>query len=135
MIIRQRITIISRSRPNPDINEELIWLCESLGLFSARDRDRSLYRLFVELLKHSKNRIALSSDQLAYATSLSRGTVVHHLNKLREAGIVVSDKNRYILRVENLEQLMEEIEQDALRIFSNMKKVAKAIDNELGIGN
>jgi len=55
MIIReQRITIIRTTVPRQhDINEELKWFGQSLGLFSERDKDSSLYRLFVELLKSS----------------------------------------------------------------------------------
>ncbi len=48
MIIReQRITIIRIARPRQNnLNEEMKWLGHSLGLFTDRDKDSSLYRLF-----------------------------------------------------------------------------------------
>jgi predicted transcriptional regulator len=135
MIIReQRITIIRTSRPRgDDINRDLKWFGQSLGLFSDRDKDSSLYRLFVELLKSSRTRQAISSDELAYKLKLSRGTVVHHLNKLLEAGIIVSERNRYVLRVQNLEFLVDELRKDLKRTMDNLKEIAQEIDEELGL--
>ena len=94
MIIREhRITIIRISRPKRgNINDELRWFGHSLGLFSDRDKDSSLYRLFIELVKSGKKNEAMTSDELAYKLNLSRGTVVHHLNKLLKSGIVVQEQ-------------------------------------------
>lgn len=135
MIIReQRITIIRTSRPRgDDVNRDLKWFGQSLGLFSERDKDSSLYRLFVELLKSSRTRQAISSDELAYKLKLSRGTVVHHLNKLLEAGIIVVERNRYVLRVQNLEYLVDELRKDLKRTMDSLKEIAREIDEELGL--
>lgn len=133
MIIReQRITIIRVSRPRQhNVNDELKWLGHSLGLFTERDKDSSLYRLFVELIKSRRGNKLLTSDELAHRVGLSRGTVVHHLNKLLESGIVVSERNRYVLRVGNLEVLIEELRKDVRRTLDDLKAIAKQIDEEL----
>ena len=133
MIIReQRITIIRVSRPrHHNVNDELKWLGHSLGLFGERDKDSSLYRLFVELIKSRRSNQLLTSDELAHRVGLSRGTVVHHLNKLLESGIVVSERNRYALRVGNLEVLIEELRKDVRRTLDDLKAVARQIDEEL----
>ncbi|MBI2550240.1 winged helix-turn-helix transcriptional regulator [Candidatus Woesearchaeota archaeon] len=133
MIIReQRITIIRVSRPRQhNVNDELRWLGHSLGLFTERDKDSSLYRLFVELIKSRRGNQLLTSDELAHRVGLSRGTVVHHLNKLLESGIVVSERNRYVLRVGNLEVLIEELRKDVRRTLDDLKAIAKQIDEEL----
>jgi len=130
----QRITIIKFRKPlKKNINEELQWFGSSLGLFNLRDKDRSCFRIFIELVKSSRKKKPLSSDELAYKTGLSRGTVIHHLNKLMGSGIVVSEKNKYILRVENLKVLVEEIEKDIKRACSDLKNIAKNSDEELGL--
>jgi len=130
----QKITIIRFRKPlKKDINEELQWLGSSLGLFNLRDRDSSCFRIFIELVKSSRKKKPLSSDELAYKTGLSRGTVIHHLNRLMGSGIVVNEKNKYILRVENLKVLVEEIEKDIKRACSDLKEIAKNIDEELGL--
>ena len=130
----QRITIIKFRKPlKKNINEELQWFGSSLGLFNLRDKDSSCFRVFIELVKSSRKKKPLSSDELAYKTGLSRGTVIHHLNKLMGSGIVVSEKNKYILRVENLKVLVDEIEKDIKRACSDLKDIAKNIDEELGL--
>jgi len=68
---------------------------------------------------------------LAYKLKLSRGTVVHHLNKLLESGIIVADRNRYILRVNNLEVLVNELRKDIRRTMDALKEIARQIDEEL----
>ena len=135
MILReQRITIIRSSHPRRrNINDELLWFGHSLGLFSERDKDSSLYRLFVELLKSGRQQQAITSDELAYRLGLSRGTVVHHLNKLLESGIIVAERNRYVLRVQNLEILVDELRKDIKRTLDSMKEIARLIDGELGL--
>ena len=128
----QRITIIKTRRPQePDINHELQWLGSSLGLFNLRDKDKSCFRIFLELVKASKLHIALSSDEIAYKLHLTRGTVIHHINRLLDSGIVVHEGNKYLLRVNNLRSLVEEVEKDLKRACDDLKEVAEDIDNRL----
>lgn len=132
--IRQRITIVNIRKPNEhNVNKELQWLGSSLGLFSLRDKDKSCFRVFIELLKSAKAKQALTSDELALKLSLSRGTIIHHINRLMESGLVVHEGNKYILRVENLKSLIEEIEKDIKRACEDLKEVAKEIDERLGL--
>ena len=130
----QRITIIKSQRPEArDINADLQWLGASLGLFNLRDKDKSTFRIFLELLKSSKQKKPISSDDIAERLKLSRGTVVHHLNKLQEAGIIVSERSRYILREDNLELLVGDIEKDMKRACNELKQIAKEIDRFFNI--
>lgn len=130
----QKITIINLRKPAAkNINHELQWLGTSLGLFNLRDKDKSCFRIFIELLKNAKQKRALSSDEISYKLKLSRGTVVHHLNKLIEAGIVTEYKNRYMLRVDNLKDLIDEVEKDIRRTCDTLRDVATDIDSTLGL--
>lgn len=132
--IRQRITIMDIQKPRDhNINTDLQWLGTSLGLIGLRDRDRSCFRIFIELLKYAKHNRPLSSDELAYNLHLSRGTVVHHLRKLLEAGMVVNDRNRYVLRVNTLRQLIHEIQRDTERTLEELREAAKLLDQQLGL--
>ncbi len=135
MIIRRhKITIINIKKPKEhDLNKELQWFGNALGLFSLRDKDKSCFRIFIALLRGAKLEHEFTSDELAFQLNLSRGTVVHHLNKLMESGIVVHDGNRYNLRVNNLEMLMDEVQKDLNRTCQDLKQVAKEIDGILGL--
>jgi predicted transcriptional regulator len=133
-IIRHKITLINIRKPEKEnLNQELQWLGDSLGLFNLRDRDRSCFRIFIELLKASKAKRPLNSDELAHTLGLSRGTIIHHINTLMEAGIVVSDGNAYRLRVENLQALIDEVEKDVKRTTEQLREVAKDLDTWLGL--
>jgi|TARA_Y100000310_G_scaffold345855_1_gene471489 predicted transcriptional regulator len=132
--IRQRITIVNIRRPaERNVNRELQWLGSSLGLFNLRDKDKSCFRVFIELLKSAKAQKTLTSDQLATRLDLSRGTIIHHINRLLESGIVIHEGNTYTLRVENLKSLIDEVEKDIKRACDDLREVAKEIDDRLGL--
>jgi predicted transcriptional regulator len=130
----QRITIVKINKPSQlNINQKLQWLGNSLGLFNLRDKNKSCFRIFIEFLKNAKNNTAVTSDEIAEKLDLSRGTVVHHINRLMEAGILSHTKNKYYLRVNNLNYLIDEIEKDVTRTMNDLKNVAKEIDETLGL--
>jgi len=134
MIISKKITIVKINRPKErSINAELQWLGNSLGLFNMRDKDKSCFRIFIELLKAAKTNEKLSSDEIAEKIGITRGTVIHHLNKLMDAGIVLHLGNKYILRVENLEELIHELQRDIHRTILDLRQVAEDIDRSLGL--
>ena len=130
--IRRRITIVNIRKPTEgNVNQELQWLGSSLGLFNLRDKDKSCFRVFIELLKSAKQHHTLTSDNLAGRLSLSRGTIIHHINKLMEFGLVLHEGNNYTLRVDTLRALMEELEKDLKRALDDLKEVANEIDKTL----
>ena len=135
MIIRhQKITIVNVRKPSQrNVNFDLQWLGTSLGLFNLRDKDKSCFRIFLELIKAAKNKNPMTSDELASKLSLSRGTVIHHINKLMESGLVIHDKGRYMLRVDNLKLLISELEKDVERTLGDLKDVASGIDDWMGL--
>ena len=120
-----------RKPSQKSINDELQWLGNSLGLFNLRDKDKSCFRIFIELLKDTKNKKPATSDELAHKLGLSRGTIIHHINKLMDSGIVVHNKNRYFLRVDSLSNLIDEVEKDIKRACDDLKQIAEDIDKKL----
>ena len=133
-VYHQRITIVRIRKPaEKNVNQELQWFGNSLGLFNLRDKDKSCFRIFIELLKAAKAKRPLSSDELAFRLNLTRGTVIHHINKLMDSGIVVYDGKRYMLRVDNLKDLVDEVEKDIERTCSDLKSIADEIDKRLGL--
>lgn len=133
-ILYQKITIVRYNKPiKNDINEDLQWVGNSLGLFNLRDKDKSCFRIFIELLKTAKENKKISSDEIAHKLDLSRGTVVHHINKMIEAGIILREGNRYILRNDSLQSLVDQIESDAKQACKELRDVAKEIDERIGL--
>ena len=133
MFVR-KITIVNIKRPRePSLNDELQWFGTSLGLFGDRDRDKSCFRIFIELMKAIKAAGGLTSDQLSDKLNLTRATVIHHLNSLMERGIVVHEGNRYVMRGDNLSLLVEDIQRDMQRAMDEMKKAAEELDRLLDL--
>ena len=132
MFIRsQRIIIVRNRPPKKQVNEELQWLGDSLGLFNLRDKDKSCFRIFLEIIKAAKHGKPLTSDELADKLGLSRGTVIHHINRMIESGIIIHQDNRYMLRVDNLTQLVQELRKDIDRTIDDMREIAEDIDRWL----
>ena len=75
----QKITIVKvRKSSEKNINEDLQWISSSLGLFNERDKEKSCFRIFVELIKAARRGQALNSDQIAAKTNLSRAWLFWH---------------------------------------------------------
>ncbi len=128
----QRITIVRQRRPlKGSVNEELQWFGTSLGLFGERDKDKSCFRIFIELIKSAKGNGGYTSDELAERLALSRATVIHHIHALMERGIVMHEKNLYAIREEKLSALVEDIHRDVEKAISEMKKAAEELDDLL----
>ncbi len=128
-----KITVIKVRRTHSgNINKELQWLGNSLGLFGLRDKDSSCFRMFIILVKRARVNEPMSSDELAEKLNLSRATVVHHLKKLLDSGIVVRQNRGYLLREARLSSLIKDIQRDTESMLSEIKEVAKEIDEKLG---
>jgi len=128
-----RITLVRIRRPTYlDINQELQWLGNSLGLFGIRDRDSSCFRVFITLVKRSKSNQITSSDEIAERLGLTRGTVVHHLTRLMDSGIVIREKGGYILREADLQRLVKDLTRDVENMLTELQDVAKEIDQKMG---
>ena len=125
-----KITVVRYSKPHTnDLNEELQWFSRSLGLFdSKRDKEKSCFRIFIQLLKSQK---PLSSDEIAVLSHLTRGTVIHHIHNLKERGIVKEREKRYSLMESNLQAIIKKMETDTEKMFSDLKKIARNIDKNL----
>lgn len=128
----KKLTIYRLQRPKaPDVNKQVMWFSGTMGLFTCRDKSKSCYRIFLELLKAAKHGKALSSDEIAYRLHLSRGAVVHHLNNLIDSGLVIAQKNTYSLRESSLDILVKDLKKEMDEMFAEMNSVAEEIDRAL----
>ena len=123
-----RILNLEPSSEQP-LNEEIQWFSNCLGMFNKRDKEKSCFRIFIHLLKE---RDYLSSEQLAKRSNLSRATVIHHIGRLIDSGMVMKKEKGYFLRFDSLENLTKEIEKDVCSTFQRLKRISRKIDEELG---
>ena len=133
MLMAKKIILVKiRRGTTEDVNRELQWLGNSLGLFNLRDRDSSCFRVFITLVRKANDNKALTSDEIAEKLHLTRGTVVHHLTRLMDSGIVIREKEGYLLRERDLATLIKDMQRDMEAMFLELNEVAKEIDDRLG---
>ena len=130
----KQIAIKKVRSPAPgSLDDDINYLCRSLGYFSQRDRQETAGKIFRVLVREAcEPDDCLSSDEIAEKLNLSRGTIVHHLNSFISSGIVIKEHNRYRLRSASLQKSIEEIRYDIDRIMQQMIKIAMQIDEKLG---
>ncbi len=127
-------TIMDLKMPSvTDLEGDLDWICRCLGFLESRDKDRTAAKIFRFLLEAMKEGKGRSSDELAGEIGLTRGAVVHHLNKLIQSGLVIRREGQYELRGRSLQRTVREIKRDIDRIFENMEQVAQSIDKSLDL--
>ena len=116
-----------------DYETDLEWICKCFGFLESRDKEKTAAKIFKALLESIKNEKGLSSDELAEKTNLTRGTMVHHLNKMIQSGLLVHREGIYELRSMSLQRTIQEIKRDIERIFENIEHMAKSIDENLNL--
>lgn len=121
-----------RKLPTVDKEKDFEWVCRSLGFLESRDKKRTAYRVLRSIVEAARNNEGLTSDELAEKYQLSRGTVIHHLNKLTKSGLVIRHESQYKLRGRSLKDTIEEAQRDVNRIFEDLKNVSETIDEALG---
>ncbi|MBU1197258.1 hypothetical protein KJ765_01970 [Candidatus Micrarchaeota archaeon] len=125
------ITIRRIERPRRSTPEdELDWLCKCFG-FSEQDDLRK--HILQEILEAERQERGVRSHNISIKMHVTRGGAVYHLNKMIESGLIVRNGREYELRGQNLEQTLEEMEEDMLRMFKRMRNIAKELDEDMGL--
>ncbi|MCW4052304.1 MAG: MarR family transcriptional regulator [Candidatus Bathyarchaeota archaeon] len=122
-----------RKLPTINVEKDLEWMCRSLSFMEPRDKERTAYNIFRVIVETARANKGLSSDELAEKLALSRGTMVHHLNKMIKSGLVIRHESQYKLRGRSLKSTIEEVQRDVNRIFNDLQSVAETIDDTLGL--
>ena len=62
----KRIILVEvRRRSTDNINQDLQWLGNSLGLFNLRDKNSSCFRIFITIIQKAHRHEPISSDEIA----------------------------------------------------------------------
>ncbi len=113
-----------------DPEDELRWLCQCFG-FEPGDPRVEILR---EIVAAEKNEQGVRSTVISTNLQITRGGAVYHLNRMIESGLIVRKGHEYQLRATSLEETLEEVEEDMLRMFKRMRQIAKELDQDLGLG-
>ncbi len=121
------ITIIHRERPYSDeLEENLQWLLSSLGVADA------MLERYAKILEHMAKG-SLNATELSEILGDPRTSVSYHVGKLVDMGLLVKEGRSYRLRAATFLRSIEEVERDIIRMFEDLKKVARTIDEKMGL--
>ena len=122
-----------REPTEKELDNDIGWVCNSLGFISLRDQDNTAFKILKALIKEAKEGKGLTSEELTQKVEPTIGSVIYHLKKLMKAGLVVKLDSAYELRMKSLFSTIEEIEKDITITLEDIKKVALDIDDKIGL--
>jgi predicted transcriptional regulator len=122
-----------RKPPIVEIEQDIEWICRSFGFLESRDKNRTAYSIFRAIVEAARKGEGVSTDQLAQELNLSRGTMVHHINKMIKSGLVMFHEGQYKLRGRSLKSTIIEIQKDIDRFFSDVQYVVETIDQKMDL--
>ena len=129
-----KITLYKIKKPEKqNLNSELQWFSQSLGLFNKRDKEKSCFRIFIVLVEAKKIKRFFSSDEIADKSNLTRATVIHHLKNLEEHGLIKQENKRYSLSNNNLSLIIKNLESEIRKTIEDLKEAAEELDKKLEI--
>lgn len=124
----RQITIryISFMPPEDDINADIDYLYQCLGLGDERDAVGRL--VFRALVKAGPK--GISSRDIMSLGEMSQAAVIYHLNLFQRSGLVMKDGRTYYLRGFTLSNALNELEGDMHRRFEQLREIAKKIEEK-----
>jgi predicted transcriptional regulator len=122
-----------REPTEKQLDKDIEWVCNSFGFITPRDQDKTAFKILKALVKSAKESKGLTSEELAELVEPTIGSVIYHLKKLMKAGLVVKLDSTYELRMNSFRATIEEIEKEINMTLADIKKVAKDIDNKIGL--
>lgn len=136
MITMVRFKIVIKDKEPPfkrDVDEYIKFLCDALGISTGRDRKGTSFRVFKWVIKHSSEKGVTTTREICEDIGMSRGAVVNQINKMIKVGMLRKEGNCYVLRRKNLIRTILEMRRDTLRMFERVEKIAKKLDEEMGL--
>ena len=127
--------IVIRVLEKPDFNdpEKLIkWFVSVLGLSGEGEIDSIGEQILSEFANATYLDKGLSSSELKLDTSLARSTVIYHLNRFIDSGLLVKKGRKYYLRASEMSKAIGN-RCDIDRELSRMLDTAKQFDKLMSI--
>lgn len=98
-----------------------------MKLLTERDTEKTVVLVFrTVVLNYKKGEF--SSTQVSRSSGLNRLTCIHHLKRLKEAGLVEKNNSKYVLSVESLDEFVLEAKREMLESFAEMELLAAKLD-------
>ncbi|MCL5007548.1 MAG: winged helix-turn-helix domain-containing protein [Candidatus Marsarchaeota archaeon] len=127
----KKIVIKNIAMPTSSDPDSIIrWMCEAFGFSgdaTGDNIDLDILRIFTS--EYGRRGVkGISSSEIKVDQNVARSTIIYHLNRFIEAGLVVKRGRKYYLRAPELSRAIEEIEYDIEREMHRMLDMAREFD-------
>ena len=127
MPTEERIIIRLIAKPSDESLEELTaWFCKAFDL--GTDGEGLEPTLFKEVISASFSGTGVTSKELNDRLEVPRTTVIYHLNRFINSGLIVRKGRKYVLRSDDMESTIEELQADMVHEFNKMLEFAERFD-------
>jgi hypothetical protein len=123
--------IVIRFLEKPDQNDAegiIRWFCDVFGLSNPEDENPVEVQILKSFVEAARDGKGLSSGELDLETKLARSTIIYHLNRFRDAGLLVKKGRKYYLRAGEMEKVIQEIGYDLERELRGLIDASKRLD-------
>ncbi|MDE1798372.1 MAG: winged helix-turn-helix transcriptional regulator [Candidatus Micrarchaeota archaeon] len=118
--------------PRPEKDDELERFCRSMQLVTRRDMDGTATTVLRAILEETPDQ-PVGSSELAARTRINRVTIIHHLNRLEEVGLVEHTEHKYRLSVAGFGEMVRKIRADTEKMLDEAEELAREIDKEYAL--
>ena len=124
-------SIIIRSVEKPRDNHPQVlikWFCEVFGLANDDEDNGIEEQILLRFAKAAYQGHGISSSELKLDKDIARSTVIYHLNRLMDMGLITKQGRKYYLRANEMSKVIEELEYDINREMMRMLDAAHEFD-------
>ena len=126
---KPKITIVLRPTDEQAGKDRVVRFCQSIRIVEERDVDGTVVRVVKTILTTAHDG-PVGGAELAEAAGLKRVTMLHHLRRLEELGLVARQGHKYMLRPSCMEELLEQMHRDTLAMLEDARQMARQIDSD-----
>ncbi|MEM0200894.1 MAG: hypothetical protein QXD23_00635 [Candidatus Micrarchaeaceae archaeon] len=132
MAIIEKIVIKSVGRPEKeDIDHLSMWFCEVFDLGNKEDEIEP--NILKEIIIKSNLGKGVTSKELNKDLEIPRSTVIYHLNRFIDVGLIIRKGRQYYLRSDDLKSTIEDMQAEMFREFNRVIDFAQRMDNILEV--
>lgn len=126
---KPKTELLQQKKASQDIDIELASLCKMMRIMSDRDTDGTLPQVLKIMMVEGRGKPVGGSD-LSRISGINRITIIHHLGRLEDAGLVRRAEGKYILKIQSAEDMLMEFRKEMEKHFSEMDEMARLIDEQ-----
>ncbi|MDE1846251.1 MAG: hypothetical protein KGH53_03160 [Candidatus Micrarchaeota archaeon] len=126
MVAEEKIVVRQVQKPKKENVDTLVsWFLKSLDLSEENSLEPELLKKIVAANFEGSG---ITSMELHVRLETPRTTVIYHLNRFINSGLVVRKGRKYFLRATDMESTFEEMQADMVREFGRMMEFAEKFD-------